>query len=44
MVVGVFVNTVGGFGDEKTLSSYVKTQGLEKEYSLLDREKQLSLF
>ena len=41
---GYFVNTVGRFGDEQTLSDYVKTQGLEKEYSLLHREKQLSLF
>ena len=41
---GYFVNTVGRFGDEQTLSNYVRTQGLEKDYSLLHREKQLSLF
>ena len=41
---GYFVNTVGRFGDEQTLSNYVRTQELEKDYSLLHREKQLSLF
>ena len=41
---GYFVNTVGRFGDETSMSNYVKSQGIEKEYSLLHREKQLSLF
>jgi len=41
---GYFVNTVSRFGDETSMSNYVKAQGLEKEYSLLHREKQLSLF
>ncbi len=41
---GYFVNTVSKFGDESSISKYVKSQGLEKEYSLLHKEKQLSLF
>jgi len=41
---GYFVNTVSRFGDESSMSDYVKSQGVEKDYSLLHREKQLSLF
>lgn len=41
---GYFVNTVSKFGDESRVSNYVKSQGLGKEYSLLHKEKQLSLF
>ena len=40
---GYFVNTVGQHGNEKTISSYVKNQGREKEYQQLHRE-QLVLF
>jgi REP element-mobilizing transposase RayT len=40
---GYFVNTVGQHGNEKTISSYVKNQGREKEYQQLHRE-QLALF
>ena len=41
---GYFVNSVSKFGDEESITEYVKDQGLEKEYTLLHREKQLSLF
>ncbi len=41
---GYFVNTVSKFGDENTISRYVKEQGQEKEYVVLHREKQLRLF
>ena len=41
---GYFVNSVSKFGDEESITKYVKDQGLEKEYTLLHREKQLSLF
>ncbi len=32
---GYFVNTVSTFGDENTISKYVRNQGIEKEYQLL---------
>ena len=41
---GYFVNTVSKFGDESSISQYVRDQGLEKEYTVLHKEKQLSLF
>ena len=41
---GYFVNTVSKFGDENTISKYVKEQGIEKEYKILHKEIQLSLF
>ena len=41
---GFFVNTVSKFGDESSITRYVRDQGLEKEYVLLHREKQLKLF
>lgn len=41
---GYFVNTVSRFGDETTISKYVKEQGLEKEYKVLHKEIQLALF
>ena len=41
---GYFVNTVSKFGDENTISQYVKEQGLEAEYKVLHKAKQLSLF
>ena len=40
---GYFVNTVGQNGNEKTISTYVRNQGREKEYQQLHRE-QLALF
>ena len=41
---GYFVNTVSKFGDESSISKYVRDQGLEKEYTVLHKENQLSLF
>ena len=41
---GYFVNTVSRFGDETTISKYVKEQGLEKEYKVLHKETQLTFF
>jgi REP element-mobilizing transposase RayT len=41
---GYFVNTVSRFGDESSISKYVRDQGLEKEYKILHKESQLSLF
>ncbi len=41
---GYFVNTVSKFGDEDSISKYVRNQGLEKEYSILHESKQLALF
>ena len=41
---GYFVNTVSKFGDENTISKYVREQGVEKQYKVLHQEVQLSLF
>jgi len=41
---GYFVNTVSKFGDESTISRYVKEQGLAKKYKVLHKTNQLSLF
>ena len=41
---GYFVNTVSKFGDESTITEYVKKQGVEKEYKVLHKDMQLSLF
>lgn len=41
---GYFVNTVSKFGDETSISRYVKEQGVEKEYVILHKTKQLALF
>jgi len=41
---GYFVNTVSKFGDEQSISQYVKNQGLEKDYKILHKSKQLSLW
>jgi len=40
---GYFINTVGQFGNEKSISEYVKKQGLEKDYKKL-HSQQLELF
>ena len=37
---GYFVNTVSKFGDETSISKYVRDQGLEKEYTVLHSSKQ----
>ena len=41
---GYFVNTVSKFGDETSISKYVRDQGVEKDYKVLHSEKQLSMF
>ncbi|MDT8402740.1 MAG: IS200/IS605 family transposase [Bacteroidales bacterium] len=41
---GYFVNTVSKFGDESSISRYVRDQGVEKDYKVLHSEKQLTLF
>ena len=41
---GYFANTVSRFGDESTITRYVKEQGIEKEYTVLYKETQLTLF
>ena len=41
---GYFVNTVSKFGNETSISKYVRDQGLEKEYKVLHKCKQLALF
>ena len=41
---GYFVNSVSKFGDEDTISKYVKAQGLESEYEVLHKTNQLALF
>jgi len=41
---GYFVNTVSKFGDESSITKYVRDQGLEKEYTVLHSSKQLALF
>jgi putative transposase len=40
---GYFVNTVGQHGTEKVIASYVKGQGIEKEYKSLKKDNQLKL-
>ena len=41
---GYFVNTVSKFGDESTISKYVRDQGNVKEYEKLYENKQLAMF
>ena len=41
---GYFVNSVSKFGDETTITNYVKEQGAEKEYTILHKTKQLRFF
>jgi putative transposase len=41
---GYFVNTVSKFGDEATISRYVRDQGYEKDYTVLHKTKQLAMF
>lgn len=41
---GYFINTVSKFGDESTISKYVREQGLEKTYKVLHKTNQLNLF
>ena len=41
---GYFANTVSKFGDENTISKYVREQGVEKQYKVLHKVVQLVLF
>ena len=41
---GYFVNTVSKYGDENSISKYVREQGIEKEYKILLKDTQLALF
>lgn len=41
---GYFVNTVSKYGDESTISKYVRNQGDEKDYQMLHKVTQLALF
>ena len=41
---GYFVNTVSKFGNEETISKYVKSQGIDNEYKELYKCTQLSLW
>jgi len=41
---GYFVNTVSKFGNEETITKYVKEQGREKKYKVLHKTIQLTLF
>ena len=41
---GYFVNTVSRFGDESSISQYLREQGIEKEYVVLHKSHQLALF
>ena len=41
---GYFVNTVSKFGNEDTISRYVREQGIEQEYKVLHKPEQLALF
>jgi REP element-mobilizing transposase RayT len=41
---GYFANTVSKFGDEDIISKYVRDQGIEKDYKILHKSMQLTLF
>ena len=41
---GYFINTVGQNGNEKSISEYVKNQGVEKEYKVVHKDDQTSFF
>jgi len=41
---GYFVNTVSKFGDEQSISKYVRNQGVDKGYKVLHKCLQLALF
>jgi REP element-mobilizing transposase RayT len=41
---GYFVNTVSRHGNENIISKYVREQGVEKQYKVLHKSKQLDLF
>lgn len=41
---GYFINTVSKYGNEDIISKYVREQGVEKQYKVLHKVVQLSLF
>ena len=41
---GYFINTVSKHGNEDVISKYVRDQGVEKQYKVLHKAVQLSLF
>lgn len=41
---GYFVNTASKFGNESTISKYVRDQGMDKEYDVLHKKDQMRLF
>jgi REP element-mobilizing transposase RayT len=41
---GYFVNTVSKHGNEDVIAKYVREQGVEKQYKVLHKDVQLSLF
>lgn len=41
---GYFVNTISKHGNEDVISKYVREQGVEKQYKVLHKSAQLSLF
>lgn len=41
---GYFVNTVSKRGNEDVIAKYVREQGIEKQYKVLYKDVQLSLF
>ena len=41
---GYFVNTVSKHGNEDVIANYVREQGVEKQYKVLYKDVQLSLF
>ena len=41
---GYFINTVSKHGNEEIISKYVREQGVEKQYKILHKVSQLSLF
>ena len=41
---GYFVNTVSKFGDETSITKYVRDQGVTKDYTVLHSDTQLTLF
>ena len=41
---GFFISTVGQYGSEKTIATYVRNQGGSSGYKVLHKQLQLSLF
>ncbi|WP_084050637.1 transposase [Aquimarina macrocephali] len=41
---GYFINTVSKFGDDSTISKFVRDLGIEKDHKMLHKSNQLKLF